>query len=1052
MTPFTSLLVLENDDMYTRFKVDRGRKDHWAMYPAPAKIPVVIEPIEGDEGDPKKGIKPSARVVRRSVLVRGRPLPLASPSVQGQVQWGLMRDGAPDPNQRMGDLLSTKEDLRQIEFEWGRLSGDRTSNPQRDTLGGSAGDAVELRAKRRRSSEMFASGRLARENQAGDISRREGTTRLSLNDSEDEGEKSKADPQLPMPLGSTRPEDGGLSTFGRFVYFRQTNDQNRRVGDRLPRDPSRLYQRPRYTADDRLFHDLLAYAPGLNTTTADIRTVVESEARSDPYNRPGSIDQQARRMIDRARKSSWRSLTLPAEGLSPAHRILFDGTGQYAWERTLSSGLREKVICDGKTLWHLYPELGLAARRSVSRHHRLAFAALVPFALPAPEDMARGADLVVAAERTVALVPHAAKEAKKHIQLHLIFSRDGALAQQQLVEMPAKKVLRREVYSPDGSWKILDDNDKEVVAVRGKREEAEAPSLKPDVNKLVVLDLPYRTPEHITRTLAIEKKAHAELTFAQATKLLAGFVAAGNAAQARDVFLNALARQEQRQIGYYVLLAAAGVNLDSDNVDMLDAHPHEPLAHYLALHSSPVLRRHASRWAASSNVWGEGILRRLGLGHALCQRWSSGKSLGVSISQRRGERQRALAYVKQYRGTALAWALLGLMQDRTSEEKDETERKKAYLELAQACELFSGSSFDSIARYERGRCLWRGDQAEQARILFADLYRQARKVEALLRLDSDFRDALLSAKKDGWTGLLRQTADDLLKKKERAAVLVLARQCWQLDDQVMARRLFSLALKDVPVAAKDGLDLYQAALSWLIQTDQREEADRLLGKLLDDPEHAKLPHLWRSAAQLARQREQPARALQCQEKALALEYANLPEVINLNQARQDYRGLLQSYAELTKALATLKLPAPAGFRARVVAVADRWRALDREQNDACQLAAQVLRTLGERELAFDYLTTPVGLRPGESDVWVNLAGELIRWGERSLADRAYESAFQRESSNAQILWDRAENLRRAGRLAQAQTLYQRLATSDWQPRFASLKTQAAWMLEGKPGE
>jgi hypothetical protein len=32
-----------------------------------------------------------------------------------------------------------------------------------------------------------------------------------------------ADPQLPLPLGSTRPEDGGLYTFGRFVYFHTNN-------------------------------------------------------------------------------------------------------------------------------------------------------------------------------------------------------------------------------------------------------------------------------------------------------------------------------------------------------------------------------------------------------------------------------------------------------------------------------------------------------------------------------------------------------------------------------------------------------------------------------------------------------------------------------------------------------------------------------------------------------------------------------------------------------------------------------------------------------------
>ena len=44
MSPFTSLLVLETEAMYEQFKVDRGRKDHWAMYGAPAQIPFVAEP------------------------------------------------------------------------------------------------------------------------------------------------------------------------------------------------------------------------------------------------------------------------------------------------------------------------------------------------------------------------------------------------------------------------------------------------------------------------------------------------------------------------------------------------------------------------------------------------------------------------------------------------------------------------------------------------------------------------------------------------------------------------------------------------------------------------------------------------------------------------------------------------------------------------------------------------------------------------------------------------------------------------------------------------
>ena len=49
MTPYTSLLVLENEAMYAQYKVDRGRKDHWAMYPCPPKIPVVYEPLPHDQ-------------------------------------------------------------------------------------------------------------------------------------------------------------------------------------------------------------------------------------------------------------------------------------------------------------------------------------------------------------------------------------------------------------------------------------------------------------------------------------------------------------------------------------------------------------------------------------------------------------------------------------------------------------------------------------------------------------------------------------------------------------------------------------------------------------------------------------------------------------------------------------------------------------------------------------------------------------------------------------------------------------------------------------------
>ena len=50
--------------------------------------------------------------------------------------------------------------------------------------------------------------------------------------------------------------------------------------------------------------------------------------------------------------------------------ITFDGSGRHVCERTLPLGLRERAICDGQNLWHLYPELAIGARRTVSRFHR----------------------------------------------------------------------------------------------------------------------------------------------------------------------------------------------------------------------------------------------------------------------------------------------------------------------------------------------------------------------------------------------------------------------------------------------------------------------------------------------------------------------------------------------------------------------------------------------------------------------------------------------------------------------------------------------------------
>ena len=68
VTPYTSLIVLEDDKMYEEYNVERGRTDHWAAYDAPKEIDVVREPLprtnrwwgqlEGEDNRVKVSAKP----------------------------------------------------------------------------------------------------------------------------------------------------------------------------------------------------------------------------------------------------------------------------------------------------------------------------------------------------------------------------------------------------------------------------------------------------------------------------------------------------------------------------------------------------------------------------------------------------------------------------------------------------------------------------------------------------------------------------------------------------------------------------------------------------------------------------------------------------------------------------------------------------------------------------------------------------------------------------------------------------------------------------------
>jgi tetratricopeptide (TPR) repeat protein len=824
-----------------------------------------------------------------------------------------------------------------------------------------------------------------------------------------------------------------------------------------PEPDELLYRRPTFSGKDRVFFDLVAHCPGLNTVPADIHAVLEAEAAPQHVVRSGKIDAAAMDLLKRARSGDWQSLELPGEGGRPAFTIHFTGTGSYHWQRTLPIGLRERVVCDGKTLLHLYPELGLGARRTVSRFHRLDLARLVPYYLPPDSDLCQGADVVAVNDRTIAVVPHGAGakdgegKAKKYKQLEMVFDVEDRLApprlaERRLVAMPDRKVLAREVHDKDGTIRFLDADDKEVGSRGGRLALTKEGTLDMATRGFVVLPLPYRRPDQVRATLKLEKKALQDLKTDEAITLLASECAAGHGPAAAEVFRQALHPRDRRDLGFYVLLAACGQNLDGEFLDVQAEHPHDPLAQYLALFSSPVLRRNASQWAMGNKVWGDGPLLRLATAHALCQRWQSGKAIGGTDAQRKAELQRALDFVKANPRSAVGWAVLSLIAARADEDLRKNGRD-IHRDLVDAWKLFEDApGLEYAARYERGCSLFHSGKRQAVRELFLALYDKTLATDELPPIDSDFRRALADGDKDEWSSLMRRTAAKLVEQKHRGAVLALASQCWQVDDQTLANDLLTVALDKVD--DKERLALTIAVVEFQIEAAQLAEADETLRKLLDDAKLAKRGDLWRLAGKVAEQRDQPARELECLERALDVEYDNLPEVINVRQVAGDYERLLKHYRELADSMVTLRLKPPADFRARVLRAADRWRALTLDSGSPCEMAGRILQRLGEGDLAWDYLTTPIALRPNEAEPWRKLGQTLAVQGRLDLADRAYAAAFETEPTDAQLLWERAENLRRAGRKEEAARQYRRLVEGEWQPRFSNVVNQARERLKG----
>jgi tetratricopeptide (TPR) repeat protein len=210
-----------------------------------------------------------------------------------------------------------------------------------------------------------------------------------------------------------------------------------------------------------------------------------------------------------------------------------------------------------------------------------------------------------------------------------------------------------------------------------------------------------------------------------------------------------------------------------------------------------------------------------------------------------------------------------------------------------------------------------------------------------------------------------------------------------------------------------------------------------------------MPGLWRLGSTIAEQRGDTEKSIVCLERALDLEFSDLPEVIDLQSWRTDYGKLLNHYRSVVANARTTHRAVPLDIASRTIRAVDRWRKHDPEAGNACQIACEIFNMMGALDPAWEYLTTAEGREPTNSSTWVNVADRLHRQGDFALADRAFVTAFEADSTNPLILWDRAQNLRQMGDVQKSHEVLQQIADGNWKPYYNPVRANARWQLEQK---
>ncbi|NQV27755.1 MAG: FecR domain-containing protein [Rhodopirellula sp.] len=819
-----------------------------------------------------------------------------------------------------------------------------------------------------------------------------------------------------------------------------------------------------------ILRNILSYAPGLQTSTADVLAVVADEVEADGNPVRGAVDAGVLNLIEKCRSLGWEELTFASTDHDAATKMFCNGEGEIRLERRTVDGLLEQIISDGKTLQHLYPELGVGSKRTISRFHRQALLRLTPWLVLPAEDLSIGGDVRLVGDNTIRITRvrptrsdekeedkanHEPRE-KSELAVELVIGNDGRVTERRLVKLTTKperneRVLLREVYEASGTIRILDRDDKLLKEVKLQRKSIANPPAASSTDGIVVLPLPYRSADSYSLTLTAQPASNGSVDYSQlsesdAMKLVATHVANSDFDALWNVINPRFVSKDDCRMGFAVLLSGAAAG-NSQPIHEVASHNQGPsaLGSFLVQHFD---------WWQDQNLSKEFVLpdsaspflKHLADAHNLFALWSSGRATqDRTEAQVDQELSRAIELIRTCRSKQVAWSLLNVVH----KSIDETfSKKKLHLRLAKDAAAFEDvPGLFGPACYARVLWLLSAGKDDEAKSLYGSFRRDATVAGFTPTASEELRSAFKAAtgSSDEWSKLIINSAEPLIEQKRSLELLQLALQCATIAEPDTARQLLNKGVAEAQLSQRP--DLLITGLQCLITIDDWERAEDFTRQLMNYRNASEHASLWRTASQIATALGNDDESLRRLEQAMRLEFSSLPDSVNVEALRADYNKLFDRFTTFAaKAIADGE-PLPKDFVERVTQAADAWRSIDPDPTAACQRAARLLQLVGLYDQAWEYWTTPLVNTASNAAAWKSLALALAETDQVHRASQAWSEAFAAEPTDPEILWNHATLLRDHNQPERAKRLLTQIMNGNWQPRFEHFKLKAKSLLQ-----